>query len=122
MVSAAGEGTEGDDPASVLMRRIVDAFGEYERLIIKARTKAALGAKKARGERVGQVPYGWRLKADGVHLEAVKAEQEAISEARRLRAAGLSLRKVAGELATRGFVARNGRAFQAEQVRRLVGA
>ena len=58
IVSAAGEGTESDDPASVLMRRIVDAFGEYERLLIKARTRAALKAKKARGERYGQVPYG----------------------------------------------------------------
>ena len=56
IVSAAGEGTESDDPASVLMRRIVDAFGEYERLLIKARTCAARRAKKARGERTGQVP------------------------------------------------------------------
>src|SRR5262249_28883596 len=38
IVSAAGEGTEADDPANVLMRRIVDAFGEYERLVIKSRT------------------------------------------------------------------------------------
>lgn len=30
IVSAAGEGTEADDPASVLMRHIIDAFGEYK--------------------------------------------------------------------------------------------
>src|SRR5580693_3786511 len=68
VVSAAGEGTESDDPASVLMRRIIDAFGEYERLLIKARTRAALRAKKARGERYGQVPYGRRLAGDGIRL------------------------------------------------------
>ena len=44
IVSAAGEGTEDDDPASILMRRMIDAFAEYERLVIKARTKAALRA------------------------------------------------------------------------------
>ena len=74
IVSAAGEGTESDDPASVLMRRIVDAFGEYERLLIKARTRAALLAKKARGERYGQVPYGRRLAGDGIRLEPDPAE------------------------------------------------
>jgi DNA invertase Pin-like site-specific DNA recombinase len=59
IVSAAGEGTEGDGPTDVLMRRIVDAFGEYERLIIKARTKAALAVKNGRGEKTGgAIPYG----------------------------------------------------------------
>jgi DNA invertase Pin-like site-specific DNA recombinase len=55
IVSAAGEGTEGDEPSHVLMRHLIDAFAEYERLIIVARTKAALQAKKARGERVGYI-------------------------------------------------------------------
>lgn len=120
VASAAGEGTGDDDPTSVLMRRIVDAFAEYERLVIGARIKAALGAKRARGERVGQIPYGWCLGPDGSHLEPVAAEQEVISEARKLRGAGLSLRAVSGELARRGFSTRAGRAFSAEQVRRLV--
>jgi DNA invertase Pin-like site-specific DNA recombinase len=44
LVSAAGEGTDSDDPTAILMRRIVDAFSEYERLLIGARTKAALRA------------------------------------------------------------------------------
>src|SRR5690606_20526464 len=68
VVSAAGEG-EGDDPASSLMRRMIDAFAEYERAILKARTKAALAVKKARGERVGSIPYGKRLGSDGRTLE-----------------------------------------------------
>jgi DNA invertase Pin-like site-specific DNA recombinase len=32
VVSVAGEGTDSDDATSVLMRRIVDAFAEHERL------------------------------------------------------------------------------------------
>jgi DNA invertase Pin-like site-specific DNA recombinase len=39
--SADGLG-EGDAPEAVLMRRIADAFAEYERLVIRARTRAAL--------------------------------------------------------------------------------
>ncbi|MEJ7639722.1 MAG: recombinase family protein [Singulisphaera sp.] len=56
VVSASGEGTDSDDPSEIMMRRIIDAFAEYERLVTKARTKAALGAKRQRGERAGGVP------------------------------------------------------------------
>ena len=64
VASAAGEGTDGDDPSSVLMRRIVDAFAEHEQLILKAYTRAALLAKR-RGQRTGSVPYGSELVDDG---------------------------------------------------------
>lgn len=122
IVSAAGEGTDGDDPASVLMRRMIDAFAEYERLLIGARTKAALGAKKARGERTGAVPYGYRLASDGVHLDPIAEEQKVIAEAHRLHKAGQSLRAIARELDRRGFVSRTGKTFLAEQVKRLLAA
>lgn len=122
IASAAGEGTDGDDPASVLMRRMIDAFAEYERLLIGARTKAALGAKKARGERTGAVPYGYRLASDGVHLDPIAEEQKVIAEARRLHKAGQSLRAIARELDRRGVVSRSGKTFLAEQVKRLLAA
>src|SRR5262245_9545612 len=60
VVSAAGEGTDSDDPAALLMRRLIDSFAEYERALIAARTRAALGAKRRRGERVsGIIPFGY---------------------------------------------------------------
>ena len=61
-----------------------------------------------------------RGKSRGVALVEVEAEQAVIGEARALRAAGLSLRAAAAELARRGFLARAGRPFAAEQVRRMV--
>jgi site-specific DNA recombinase len=112
IVSAAGEGTESDDPASVLMRRIVDAFGEYERLLIKARTRAALLAKKARGERYGQVPYGHRLAGDGIRLEADHDEAATVRLIVALRAARTSLRAIAGELDRRGIPTKSGRPWK----------
>ncbi len=122
VVSAAGEGTDDDGPASVLMRRMVDAFAEYERLLIGQRTKAALAAKKARGERVGGLPYGYALAEDGATLVENGPEQAVLAEARALRAAGLSLRGVAAELARRGFVSRTGGVFAATQIQRMVAA
>jgi len=121
IVSAAGEGTESNDPGAVLMRRMIDAFSEYERLVIGARTKAALRAKRQRGERVSRhTPYGYRLGPDGVHLEPEPAEQAVIAEARELRDSGLSLRAVAEELERRGFMSRTGRRFVPAAVSAMV--
>ena len=106
IVSAAGEGTDSDDPSAILMRRMIDAFSEYERLVIGARTKAALGAKKARGERSGSIPYGYQLAADGVHLEKNAKEQEIIRIIERLHAAGESYRAIGAELTARGLKGR----------------
>jgi hypothetical protein len=57
-VQAADGPAEGTSPEAVLMRRIIDAFAEYERLVVRARTRAALALKRSRGERTGGIPYG----------------------------------------------------------------
>ncbi len=90
------------------MRRIVDAFAEYERLLIKARTKAALAVKRSRGERTGDIPYGWQLAADGIHLEPLPTEQRMGSSVREARAAGMSLRAIRDQLGSAGFTPRSG--------------
>lgn len=119
ILSAAGEGTEGTDAAAQLQRRIIDAFAEYERLIIGQRTKAALTAKRERGERAGNVPYGFRLNADGRRLDADAAEQRVIALLRELAAAGFTLRQVAAELNRQGFRTRRGSAWRHQYVANL---
>lgn len=108
VVSTAGEGTEGDNPTDVLTRRMVDAFAEYERLIIGARTKAALKAKIDRLERVGKVRFGYDLAGDGINLIENPAEQETIAVIERLRQAGESLRMIATKLAGLGIETKEG--------------
>lgn len=76
--------------------------------MIRARTKAALHVKKQRGERVGQIPCGARLGADGRTLVRQEEEQAVLAIIRELRAAGLSLRAVADTLNARGYRVRNG--------------
>lgn len=119
VVSAAGEGTEGADPTAILMRRIVDAFAEYERLMIRARTRAALGVKASRGERVGSIPYGYRLAADGIHLEADPTEARAVALVRELRAEGLSLRAIGERLTLAGHTPRGGRSWHPDTIARI---
>ena len=98
IISTAGEGTENNDPSSILMRRMVDAFSEYERLIIGVRTKAALQAKKKNKERIGHIPFGYSLSEDGIHLEEQGEEQDILKQMLELKEQGLSLRKIAIEL------------------------
>ena len=122
ILSAAGEGTEDDGPTSVLMRQIVDCFAQYERAIIRARTTAALAAKKARGERVGGIPFGFQVGADGRTLEPHAGEQRTLGVLRALRASGATLRAVADELNRQGFRTRSGAAWRHQYVATLATA
>ncbi len=108
VVSAAGEGTDANDPTSRLMRQIVDSFAEYERAIIRARTRAALAVKKARGERVGGIPFGYQLAGDGRTLDPHADEQRALAVIRELRGAGWTFRAIAADLNGQGFRSRTG--------------
>jgi DNA invertase Pin-like site-specific DNA recombinase len=107
VVSAAGEGTDATDPAAMLMRRMVDAFAEYERAMIAARTRAALRVKIARGESTGEAPYGWRADADGKLVPDV-AEQAVVARVCALRASGLSIRAIVAALTAEGVRTRSG--------------
>lgn len=108
IVSVAGEGTGDDSPTDRLMRQIIDAFSEYERQIIAARTRAALQAKKARGERAGNLPWGYRADENGKLIEDVD-EQLVIARVRDLRDQGVSIRGVVRCLAEEGYRSRVGR-------------
>lgn len=121
IVSAAGEGDgDGDDPAAILMRRMVDAFAEYERHMIKARTKAALAVKRSRGERVsGKAPFGYRFDETGRALLAREDEQRTIARVRGLHDAGMSLNAIAASLNAEGVPARGAR-WHATTIMRIV--
>lgn len=107
VVAADGVGN-GGGPAEQFLRSIIDAAAQYERALIRARTKAALAIKQTRGENTGCAPWGWRVGADGVHLEACPEERAIAARANELRALGLSFAKVAAQLATEGVVTRDG--------------
>jgi hypothetical protein len=79
--------------------------------------------KAARGEFTGgDAPYGWEVGADGVHLAEQLGEQNVVSQVRAMSAKGLSLRRIAQELAAGGHRSRTGRAFGPEQIRRMLSA
>jgi len=121
IVSAAGEGNgDADDPPTKLMQTIVDAFAEYERDLIRARTKAALAVKKAAGDRwCRDAPYGHRWTPDGKLAENA-AEQRTIAQVIELREQGTTYRGIVAELKRRRRVNRAGRPFVLAQVQRIL--
>jgi site-specific DNA recombinase len=119
--TVTGEGN-GEGPEAQLMRTILDAFAQYEKALIVLRTKAGMARKREKRERLGMVPYGKQLDADGIHLVESPAEQAIIATVRELQASRLSYRAIAAELNARGLVNRNGGKFLHTQVARMLGA
>jgi DNA invertase Pin-like site-specific DNA recombinase len=98
------EGMNGDSPEARVMATLEDAFAEYERAKIKARTKAALAAKKRKSEKTGgALPFGFRLMADGVHLEPCPSEHPVLVRILDLRRAGMGGRRIAKILDKEGY-------------------
>ena len=81
----------------------------------------AMAYKRTQGQRISRhLPYGSRLAADGVTLEADPAEQAIIQAAQSYPAAGLSLRQVASRLAADGYLSRSGQPFQPKAIKTMV--
>jgi DNA invertase Pin-like site-specific DNA recombinase len=117
--SADGTGN-GAEASDAFIRTIIDAAAAYERALIRARTKAALAAKKARGERAGNCPFGFRPGVGGA-LKRDPGEQAALATARQLRGEGRSLRAITRELAARGIVGRTGLPLKLAALARVLG-
>lgn len=118
VLSGAGEGSDVDpnDPTAALLRRVIDAVAEYERLVIGARTRVALRQKRARGQRAGCVPYGHRVRGADTTLYPDEQEQRILNVITECRAAGYSLRDVAAELNRRGYTTRGGSPWRHQNV------
>lgn len=114
------DGDDDDDENAILQKGVEDLLSKVERVKIRKRTKLALAVKKARGERVGGIPYGSKLAADGVNLEPSAAEQTTIASARSLAAFGLSLSKVSAALAAAGAHNRAGKPFSKAALHHLL--
>jgi hypothetical protein len=88
---------------------------------LRSLSSDALKQKRARGEFAGgKLRYG--LKNDGGHIVADEKEVALLDMARRLRSAGLSLRGIAAEMESAGYVARNGQRISAPVISRMLSA
>jgi DNA invertase Pin-like site-specific DNA recombinase len=119
LISVA-EALDTGSAAGRLVITIMGAVSQWEREAIGERTRDALRHKRAQGQRVGNIAYGFRLAADQRHLEPDPAEQSALAEIRELRRRGLALRGIASALNAAGHRTRRGTEWRLESVARTL--
>lgn len=123
LCTADGSQTRTPEPAEVAYSRgAVEIARAYRRVTVGARVRAVLAAKKARGERIGNLPYGYRLAEDGVHTEPDEREQAVIATVRHLSSEGLSQRAIVLRLEASQVVGRTGAPLGVTQVGTILRA
>ncbi len=119
LVSVA-EALDTGSAAGRLVITIMGAVSQWEREAIGERTRDALNHKRSNGERVGNIRFGYRLCADGRHVEPDPGEQAALAAIRNLRQDGHTLRGIAAALNSRALRTRRGSAWRLEHVARII--
>ncbi len=107
--------------AGRLVLNVLMSVGQWEREAIGERTRDALRHKKSKGQRIsGRIPFGYRLAEDGVALVEDPTEQSILREIDGLRAAGLSLRKIAEALNREGVPTKEGGPWRHTTIRGIL--
>jgi DNA invertase Pin-like site-specific DNA recombinase len=121
LVSVA-ESLDTGSAAGRLVLNVMTAVSQWEREAIGERTRDAMAYKKANGQRVGNIPLGYRLAEDGVHLEVEPDERRILDTIRALRNSGLSLQAIADRLNADGVRTRRGGAWRNQYVHNALRA
>jgi DNA invertase Pin-like site-specific DNA recombinase len=108
--------------AGRLVLNIMVSVSQWEREAIGERTRDAMQHKRANGQRVGTIPFGYRLAEDESRLEEDAAEQDVLSRIHELKAAGHTLRQIADELNRQGYTTRRGTAWRHQYVAAALAA
>lgn len=97
----------------------IAGLATLEREQIGERTRTVLQFKKANGERVGQVPFGYHL--DGDRIVPDVDEQKAIRLVQHLHQAGYTYTEIARQLEKRNITNKAGRVkWSKQQVHRII--
>ena len=109
-----------DTASGRMILSILTTVSQWEREIISERTKAVLQHKKAQGERVGNIPYGYKLASDGIHLEVNPDEQIVTIEVKELRQSGMTLDSIRQILMDNNRVTRKGKPFSISSIHAML--
>lgn len=106
--------------AGKMVFRMLAVMAEFERDLVSERTIGALAHKRSKGERVGTIPFGYQLNADGVHLVEHTGEQQVIATITELRGRGITFRGIAEHLNDNGVTSKSGGTWFASAVRSVI--
>jgi len=123
VVDLGGNAIDTTSAAGRFMLVVLAGAAEMERNLTRERTRSAMAVKRANGQRVGTVPYGYDLGTDAATLIPNEAEQAIIAEIRTQRAAGRTLEQIAADLTRRGVPTKTGKSgsWTHQTVTRILG-
>ena len=100
--------------AGKMVFKMLAVLNEFERDLVSERTKAVLAHKKAKGEKYGAVPFGYR-DVDGLLIE-VPEELQILADITAMREQGRTLRYIASHLNNQGIKGKNGGLWYASTI------
>ncbi len=109
VVDLGGNAIDTTSAVGRFMLVVLAGAAEMERNLTRERTKSAMAVKRANGQRVGAVPYGFDLATNGNTLVANEAEQAVIADIRAMRSKERTLAAIAKALTTRDIPTKTGR-------------
>ena len=109
IVDLGGNAIDTTSAAGRFMLVVLAGAAEMERNLTRERTRSAMAVKRANGQRIGAVPYGHDLGADGVTLLPNESEQAVIQDIKTMRARGMKLVQIAAELTKHGIPTKTGK-------------
>jgi site-specific DNA recombinase len=118
LISVA-ESLDTSSAAGRLVLNIMTAVSQWEREAIGERTRDAMHHKRSNGERVENIRFGYRLSPDGKHVEPDPGEQATLTQIRRLREDGATLRGIAAALNRQALRTRSGSVWRLEHIARI---
>ena len=95
--------------AGKMVFRMLAVFRKFERDLMRERTTAAMAVTRANGERIGQIPYGWKVADDGSTLLPIEAEQKVRAQICDLRRNEATLQAIVDTLAEKNIPSKTGR-------------
>ena len=109
VVDLGGNAIDTTSAAGRFMLVVLAGAAEMERNLTRERTRSAMAVKRANGQRIGAVPYGYDLASDRTTLVPNDTEQVVIQEIRELRSQGKKLQEIAEGLTERGIPTKTGK-------------
>ncbi len=104
-----GNAIDTTSAAGRFMLVVLAGAAEMERNLTRERTRSAMAVKRANGQRIGAIPYGFDVAQDGTTLVPNEAEQAVIADVKAMRARGMKLQHIADALTRRGVPTKTGK-------------
>lgn len=124
IVSITEESASLNTPEARMMRSIFLIIAEYQREIIRAKTRAAMQRHQSGGRRMtraDRVPWGWRIDGENAKRIVPCEDERAIArQVQEMQRQGMSLRAIAKELEQRGVQRRGNPAWTHSAIKTVI--